>query len=171
MVVCVEAGLGLDQAMRKVSEEMKKSYRIIADEFGDPKKNLPLELFATSEILLEAGLYSAGVNGSQLATVLDSRDELLRHLARATAPENSLTVAQRLLASESAKQELEQALVAAFRQLGYEAIPVGGKDTHDGLAEALLPAGEDGVNRYRVSLEAKSKEKPGAKVKKPFLSA
>ncbi len=28
MVVCVEAGLGLDQAMRKVTEEMKKSYRI-----------------------------------------------------------------------------------------------------------------------------------------------
>ena len=26
MVVCVEAGLGLDQAMRKVSEEMKKTY-------------------------------------------------------------------------------------------------------------------------------------------------
>ena len=27
MVVCVEAGLGLDQAMRKVSEEMKKTYQ------------------------------------------------------------------------------------------------------------------------------------------------
>ena len=34
MVVCVEAGLGLDQAMRKVAEEMKKSYRVIAEEFG-----------------------------------------------------------------------------------------------------------------------------------------
>ncbi|MEO8269219.1 MAG: type II secretion system F family protein, partial [Aureliella sp.] len=29
MVVCVEAGLGLDQAMRRVATEMKKSYRII----------------------------------------------------------------------------------------------------------------------------------------------
>jgi tight adherence protein C len=34
MVVCVEAGLGLDQAMRKVADEMRKSYRIIAEEFG-----------------------------------------------------------------------------------------------------------------------------------------
>ncbi len=34
MVVCVEAGLGLDQAMRKVAEEMKKSHRIIAEEFS-----------------------------------------------------------------------------------------------------------------------------------------
>src|SRR6185436_13772750 len=33
MVVCVEAGLGLDQAMRKVAEEMRRSYRIVADEF------------------------------------------------------------------------------------------------------------------------------------------
>src|SRR6185295_8008500 len=29
MVVCVEAGLGLEQAMRKVAEEMRKSYRNI----------------------------------------------------------------------------------------------------------------------------------------------
>src|SRR6185503_10414445 len=34
LVVCVEAGLGLDQAMRKVSEEMKRTARVIADEFG-----------------------------------------------------------------------------------------------------------------------------------------
>ena len=34
MVVCVEAGLGLDQAMRKVSEEMQKSFPIVAQEFG-----------------------------------------------------------------------------------------------------------------------------------------
>ena len=33
MVVCVEAGLGLDQAMRKVAEEMRKTYRILAEEF------------------------------------------------------------------------------------------------------------------------------------------
>ena len=31
MVVCVEAGLGLDQAMRKVAEEMRKTYRILAE--------------------------------------------------------------------------------------------------------------------------------------------
>ena len=34
MVVCVEAGLGLDQAMRKVADEMKKSHRVIAEEFS-----------------------------------------------------------------------------------------------------------------------------------------
>lgn len=34
MVVCVEAGLGLDQAMRKVTEEMKKTYKVISEEFA-----------------------------------------------------------------------------------------------------------------------------------------
>ena len=34
LVVCVEAGLGLDQAMRRVSEEMQKSHAVIAEEFG-----------------------------------------------------------------------------------------------------------------------------------------
>ena len=40
MVVCVEAGLGLDQAMRKVSEEMAGSYPVIAEEFGN--RQLPI---------------------------------------------------------------------------------------------------------------------------------
>ena len=34
MVVCVEAGLGLDQAMRRVAEEMKGTYAVICDEFS-----------------------------------------------------------------------------------------------------------------------------------------
>lgn len=34
MVVCVEAGLGLDQAMRKVADEMKRTYRILSEEFS-----------------------------------------------------------------------------------------------------------------------------------------
>ncbi len=34
MVVCVEAGLGLDQAMRKVAEEMRTTYPVISDEFS-----------------------------------------------------------------------------------------------------------------------------------------
>ncbi len=34
MVVCVEAGLGLDQAMRKVSEEMKKATPTVSEEFA-----------------------------------------------------------------------------------------------------------------------------------------
>ncbi len=34
MVVCVEAGLGLDQALRKVGDEMTKSHKVIAEEMN-----------------------------------------------------------------------------------------------------------------------------------------
>ena len=54
MVVCVEAGLGLDQAMRKVSEEMKKTYAVIAEEFG--LCNLQLQMaVSANEVLHELG--------------------------------------------------------------------------------------------------------------------
>jgi hypothetical protein len=137
-----------------------------ADEFGDSKKNLPLQLFAISDILLEAQLHDAGVGHDALNEVLDSRDELLRQLARSSGAQSSLSVAQDLVASASSVKGLEDSLVQAFRQLGFEAVPKAGNDEPDGLAEAFLAGGEEGVGHYRVSLEAKSKEKPGGKVKK-----
>lgn len=42
MVVCVEAGLGLDQALRKIADEMKKIYPIIAAEIN--MANLQLQM-------------------------------------------------------------------------------------------------------------------------------
>lgn len=137
-----------------------------ADEFGNERRNLPLQLFAISEVLLEAHLYGSGADRDQVLTVLDERDELLRHLAREQGPQNSLTVAQDLVNSASSEKELEDAVVAAFDQLGFEAVPRGGSDDSDGIAEAFLPGAGGQVQRYRVSLEAKSKEKAGAKVTK-----
>lgn len=138
-----------------------------ADEFGDARKNLPLQLLAVSEVILEAQLHDAGVDADALQNVLEARDELLRNLAKGSGIRNSLTVAQNLLASTSSKDGLEVALVDAFDQLGFNAVPRGGKNRTDGLAAANLPPGADGKERaYRVTLEAKSKETVGAKVKK-----
>lgn len=157
----------LDSASRQLSINLEHPFVAhFADEFNDRKKNLPLELFAMAEILLEAGIRDAGLEDSAVSTVLDSRDELLRHLARSSGTRNSITVAQGLVASLTSAKELELALVEVFQQLGFEAIPKAAKDEQDGLAEAFLPAGEHGSGQYRVSLEAKSKEKPGGKVKK-----
>ncbi len=47
MVVCVEAGLGLDQAMRKVSDEMKKTHPVISEEFGLCNMQLQMGAAAT----------------------------------------------------------------------------------------------------------------------------
>ena len=157
----------LDSASRQLSINLEHPFVAhFADEFNDRKKNLPLELFAMAEILLEAGIRDAGLEDSAVSTVLDSRDELLRHLARSSGTRNSITVAQGLMASLTSAKELELALDEVLQQLGFEAIPKAAKDEQDGLAEAFLPAGEHGSGQYRVSLEAKSKEKPGGKVKK-----
>jgi len=137
-----------------------------AEDFTDVRRNLPLQLFAISEITLEAQLRAAGIPAGDVDDVLSERDELLRHLARANGRRNSLTVAQELVNAGSSKAGLEEALVAVFDQLGFEAVPKGGKNDSDGLAEAHLPAIDGVVGHYRVSLEAKSKETPGAKVKK-----
>ncbi|HZQ49416.1 MAG TPA: ATP-binding protein [Candidatus Dormibacteraeota bacterium] len=137
-----------------------------ADEFNDTRKNLPLQLFAVSEIVLEAQLRATGTSADEIESVLSERDELLRHLARDRGRRSSLTVAQDLLNAASDKKALESAVVAAFDQLGFEAIPKGAKNDPDGIAEAFLPPAGGQPGNYRVSLEAKSKEAPGAKVKK-----
>jgi tight adherence protein C len=40
MVVCVEAGMGLDQAIKRVADEMKLNYRIISEEFAQMNMEL-----------------------------------------------------------------------------------------------------------------------------------
>lgn len=157
----------LDSASGRLSINLEHPFVAhFADEYNDRKKNLPLELFAIAEILLEAGLNDANLADAAVASVLDTRDELLRHLARSSGARNSITVAQGLLNSLTSAKGLELALVEVFQQLGFEAVPKAAKDEQDGLAEAFLPASDDGIAQYRVSLEAKSKEKPGGKVKK-----
>ncbi len=74
MVVCVEAGLGLDQAMRKVSEEMKKSYRVIAEEFA--LCNLQLQMGrARNDVLHDLGTRTGVDDLKQLAAILIQADK------------------------------------------------------------------------------------------------
>jgi tight adherence protein C len=82
MVVCVEAGLGLDQAMRKVSEEMKKSFGVIAEEFG--LCNLQLQMGRTrAEALQELGLRTGVEDLRQLASILIQADKFGSSVAKA----------------------------------------------------------------------------------------
>jgi tight adherence protein C len=74
MVVCVEAGLGLDQAMRKVSEEMKKSYRVIAEEFA--LCNMQLQMGrARNDVLHDLGTRTGVDDLKQLAAILIQADK------------------------------------------------------------------------------------------------
>jgi tight adherence protein C len=82
MVVCVEAGLGLDQAMRKVAEEMKKAYRNIAEEFG--LCNLQLQMGrARVQVLQELGSRSGVEDLKSLASILIQADKFGSSIAQA----------------------------------------------------------------------------------------
>jgi tight adherence protein C len=102
MVVCVEAGLGLDQAMRKVAEEMKKSYRIIAEEFG--LCNLQLQMGrARSEVLHDLGARTGVDDLKALAAILIQADKFGSSVAQALRVQSdSMRTRRRQMAEEKA---------------------------------------------------------------------
>jgi hypothetical protein len=136
------------------------------DQYDHQARNVPLELVAMAEVLLEADLLERGLSGDVVHDIMDRRDELLRMLARASDRRNALLIAQDLQDAATNKDKLEETLVAAVSSLGFaDAIRIGGKGNPDGFAAAHLPAGTEGdAQAFTVTLEAKSKEAIGAKV-------
>ncbi len=110
MVVCVEAGLGLDQAMRKVSEELKHTYRILTDEFalsnfqlqmGRPRADVLHELGSRTGVAdlrtLAAVLIQADRFGSSVALALRTQSESMRIRRRQLAEEKAAKTAVQLI--------------------------------------------------------------------------
>ncbi len=102
LVVCVEAGLGLDQAMRKVSEEMRGTHRIIAEEFG--LANFQLQMGRPrAEVLHELGVRTGVSDIRSLAGVLIQADKFGSSIALALRVQSdSMRIRRRQLAEEKA---------------------------------------------------------------------
>lgn len=102
LVVCVEAGLGLDQAMRRVSEEMEKSFPIIAEEFG--LCNLQLQMGRSrAEVLQELGRRSGVDDLRSLASILVQADKFGSSIAQALRVQSeSMRTRRRQIAEEKA---------------------------------------------------------------------
>jgi len=102
MVVCVEAGLGLDQAMRKVSEEMKKTHPVVAEEFG--LANFQLQMGRPrAEVLHELGVRTGVADLRSLAGVLIQADKFGSSVAQALRVQSdSMRTRRRQLAEEKA---------------------------------------------------------------------
>ena len=102
MVVCVEAGLGLDQAMRKVVEEMKNSYAVIAEEFS--LCNLQLQMGrARNEVLHELGTRTGVDDLKALSAILIQADKFGSSIAQALRVQSdSMRVRRRQMAEEKA---------------------------------------------------------------------
>jgi len=110
LVVCVEAGLGLDQAMRKVAEEMRGTYRVVADEFGlanfqlqmgRPRAEVLHELGTRTGVsdlrALAAVLIQAEKFGSSIALALRTQSDAMRTRRRQIAEEKAAKTAVKLI--------------------------------------------------------------------------
>ena len=102
MVVCVEAGLGLDQAMRRVADEMKKSYPVIADEFG--LCNLQLQMGRRrGDVLHELGQRTGVDDLRALASILIQADKFGSSVAQALRVQSeSMRTRRKQIAEEKA---------------------------------------------------------------------
>jgi tight adherence protein C len=102
MVVCVEAGLGIDQALRKVSEEMLKSHKEIGEEFSIA--NQQLQFGRTRAEVLQALGFRSGVDDlKQLASILIQADKFGSSIAAALRVQSdSMRTKRRQMAEEKA---------------------------------------------------------------------
>ena len=102
LVVCVEAGLGLDQAMRRVADEMRATYRILADEFAICNFQLQVGR-PRAEVLHELGIRTGVSDLRALAAVLIQADRFGSSIAQALRTQSeSMRVRRRQLAEEKA---------------------------------------------------------------------
>ncbi len=102
MVVCVEAGLGMDQAMRKVAEEMVKAHPVIAREFK--QCNQQLQYGSTREVVLTELGERNGVEDLQtLSSILIQVDKFGTSVGVALRTQSdSMRTRRRQLAEEKA---------------------------------------------------------------------
>ena len=102
MVVCVEAGLGMDQALRKVAEEMLKSHKEIGEEFSIANQQLQFGRTRT-EVLKALGFRSGVDDLKQLASILVQADKFGSSVATALRVQSdAMRVKRRQIAEEKA---------------------------------------------------------------------
>ena len=126
----------------------------------DPAAQRLLEDVITGEAMLEVYLREAGVPANTIGEVLERRDLLLRSLANAKM--FSLDgLSDFVRGSASRSSDLEVAVVAGARALGFVAKHLGGSGEPDGLARFVdFPTS----GQRTITLEAKSSnDKPSAK--------
>jgi tight adherence protein C len=102
LVVCVESGLGLDAAMRKVCEEMKEHARVICEELS--LANFQLQMGRPRrEVLHDLGVRTGVDDVRSLAAILIQADKFGSSVAQALRVQSdSMRTRRRQLAEEKA---------------------------------------------------------------------
>lgn len=140
MVVCVEAGLALDQAMRRMADEMRRSYPLIAEEFA--MSNFQLQMGRPRhEVLHELGARCGVQDLRTLATVLIQADKFGTSVAQALRVQSdSMRIRRRQLAEEKAAKTAVKLIfpLVLFIFPGIFVILVGPAAVH--MIRQMLPA-------------------------------
>jgi tight adherence protein C len=108
MVVCVESGLGLDAAMRRVTDEMKGHAKVICEEFS--LANLQLQMGRPRrEVLHDLGVRTGVDDVRSLAAILIQADRFGSSIAQALRVQSdSMRTRRRQLAEEKAAKTAVQ---------------------------------------------------------------
>ena len=102
MVVCVESGLGLDQAMRKVSDEMRGAYKIVSDEFAIANMQLQMGR-ARAQVLQDLGNRTGVDDLRALASLLIQADKFGSSVGQALRVQSdSMRIKRQQMAEEKA---------------------------------------------------------------------
>ena len=130
---------------------LNQDHDLVKEYYDDPRARVLLEDIATAEAVLEVYLREHGMPAHVVGQVLERRDSLLRGLVN----EHRFSVAaisQSLRDSADDEHDLEVALVAASRALGFVATHISGAGEPDGVGRFRnYPDGEK-----KITLEAKS---------------
>ncbi len=108
LVVCVESGLGLDAAMRKVCDEMKDHAKVIAEEFA--LANFQLQMGRPRrEVLHDLGVRTGVDDVRSLAAILIQADRFGSSIAQALRVQSdSMRTRRKQLAEEKAAKTAVQ---------------------------------------------------------------
>jgi tight adherence protein C len=108
LVVCVESGLGLDAAMRRVTDEMKSHAKVICEEFS--LANFQLQMGRPRrEVLHDLGVRTGVDDVRSLAAILIQADRFGSSIAQALRVQSdSMRTRRRQLAEEKAAKTAVQ---------------------------------------------------------------
>ena len=130
---------------------LNEDHEVILAYSDEPRSRQLLEDLVASEVLLEVYLREAGINPHIIGEVLERRDMLMRSLAQDRVFSLD-AIAQFLSDSRDDKDNLEIALIAASRALGFNAKHISKSGEPDGVARF-----NDYKNaEIKITLEAKS---------------
>jgi hypothetical protein len=130
---------------------LNEDHDLVVEHRDDMKSRRLLETLATAEALLEVYMREIGLANPVIEHLLTRRDELLRSLAHDELYSLE-AIARSLESAVDSDKELEIAVVAALRAIGFGTQHISGSGTPDGLAKYVV----FGSGETSFTLEAKS---------------